>query len=320
MKSLANGLALLYLGVLQCVSGSVLKNVATLQSSSPFMNFPRNFWQEISVPYTDLPTEEDELEDESVESTTHDPYPFFDDINMTANVTTQLGSDVTLHCRVNDLRERTVSWVRRKGDEIHLITVGRQTYSSDSRYSLQYQPPNDWQLQIQYSNERDEGHYECQVSSHPPLVYLVYLIVVVPRVEIIDERGQATLDKFYKAGSTIELKCIISRVPQPTSYVTWKHGMRMLNYDTSRGGISVKTDLLPGGAMSRLYIANANRHDSGNYTCALADIAQATVSVHVLNGENPAAMQHGTATQRAPMCTGTVILFLLASFLFNTSR
>ncbi|XP_035783883.1 zwei Ig domain protein zig-8-like [Anopheles albimanus] len=320
MKSWVNGLAVLYLGVLHCVSGSVLKNVATLQSSSPFMTFPRNFWQEISVPYTDLPTDDDELEDESVESTTHDPYPFFDDINMTANVTTQLGSDVTLHCRVNDLRERTVSWVRRKGDEIHLITVGRQTYSSDSRYSLQYQPPNDWQLQIQYSNERDEGHYECQISSHPPLVYLVYLIVVVPRVEIIDERGQATLDKFYKAGSTIELKCIISRVPQPTSYVTWKHGMRMLNYDTSRGGISVKTDLLPGGAMSRLYIANANRHDTGNYTCALADIAQATVSVHVLNGENPAAMQHGAATQRAPASTGAMILFLLASLLLNASR
>lgn len=47
---------------------------------------------------------------------------------------------------------------------------------------------------------------------------------------------------------------------------------------------SVKTDLLTGGAMSRLYIANANRYDSGNYTCALADIAQATVAVHVLNG------------------------------------
>lgn len=59
----------------------------------------------------------------------------------------------------------------------------------------------------------------------------------VPRVEIVDERGLSTPDKYYKAGSTIELKCVISKVPQPTSYVTWKHGVRMLNYDTSRGGI-----------------------------------------------------------------------------------
>lgn len=59
----------------------------------------------------------------------------------------------------------------------------------------------------------------------------------MPRVEIVDERGLSTPDKYYKAGSTIELKCMISNVPQPTSYVTWKQGDRMLNYDTRRGGI-----------------------------------------------------------------------------------
>lgn len=65
----------------------------------------------------------------------------------------------------------------------------------------------------------------------------VVVVVAVPRVEIVDERGLSTPDKYYKAGSTIELKCVISNVPQPTSYVTWKHGDRMLNYDTRRGGI-----------------------------------------------------------------------------------
>ena len=48
---------------------------------------------------------------------------------------------------------------------------------------------------------------------------------------------------------------------------------------------SVKTDMGASGAISRLYIANANKKDSGNYSCALADVAAATtVSVHVLNG------------------------------------
>lgn len=50
-------------------------------------------------------------------------------------------------------------------------------------------------------------------------------------------------------------------------------------------GISVKTDLHTGKAVSRLYIANANRHDSGNYTCAIGDFAKVTVAVHVLNGK-----------------------------------
>lgn len=67
--------------------------------------------------------------------------------------------------------------------------------------------------------------------------FLSIMHTPVPRVEIVDERGLTTPDKFYKTGSTIELKCVVSKVPQPTSYVTWKHGLRMLNYDTSRGGI-----------------------------------------------------------------------------------
>lgn len=71
-----------------------------------------------------------------------------------------------------------MSWVKRRGDHLNLITFGRHTYSSDSRYSLVLEPPNNWQLQIQYSNARDEGIYECQVSLHPPMVLLVYLTVV----------------------------------------------------------------------------------------------------------------------------------------------
>ena len=66
---------------------------------------------------------------------------------------------------------------------------------------------------------------------------------------------------------------------------------------------SVKTDMGTSGAISRLYIANANKKDSGNYSCALADVAAATtVSVHVLNGIV------------APSITN------VQSFLFNPSR
>lgn len=69
------------------------------------------------------------------------------------------------------------------------------------------------------------------------LYFIICLCVSVPRVEIVDEHGATAGDKFYKAGSTIELKCVVSKVPHPTGYVTWRHGSRMLNYDTIRGGI-----------------------------------------------------------------------------------
>lgn len=80
--------------------------------------------------------------------------------------------------------------------------------------------------------------------------------LTVPRVEIVDERGLQTPDKFYKSGSTIELKCVISKIPQPTSYVTWKHGLRMLNYDTSRGGIRYKKRA-KGAVLCNIYLKTA---------------------------------------------------------------
>lgn len=54
--------------------------------------------------------------------------------------------------------------------------------------------------------------------------------------------------------------------------------------------LSVKTEATSNGALSRLYIANANRNDSGNYTCSLADVAASAVSVHVLRGEGPSLL------------------------------
>lgn len=62
-----------------------------------------SIWHELSSPYA-------ESSDENVgETTTHVHEPFFEENSTQINVTTQLGSDVYLHCRVNDLREKMVS-------------------------------------------------------------------------------------------------------------------------------------------------------------------------------------------------------------------
>lgn len=73
-----------------------------------------------------------------------------------------------------------VSWVRRKTDDeddLQLLTVGLHTYSGDSRYNVEYQYPNNWRLKIEYSNRRDEGLYECQISTHPPRVIQIFLLI-----------------------------------------------------------------------------------------------------------------------------------------------
>uniref|UniRef100_A0A8D8SUX1 Limbic system-associated membrane protein n=2 Tax=Cacopsylla melanoneura TaxID=428564 RepID=A0A8D8SUX1_9HEMI len=237
---------------------------------------------------TDLPTREFPQT-----STEMQRLPFFEDDTATSNITVQYGVTVILECRVIDLLDKTVSWLKRHGEKLDLLTWGPQVYAKDNRYEIAFLSPNNWQLKIKYVNERDQGHYECQISSHPPLIKQVYLIVVVPEMDIADERGVSIKNKYYNSGSTIELKCTITKIPHPNHFIVWTHGSRVLNYDTTRGGISVKTDMLQDGAKSRLFIANAVATDSGNYTCSMTENASTMVLVHVLNGETPAAMQHG---------------------------
>ncbi|XP_043277282.1 protein amalgam-like [Venturia canescens] len=280
--------ALLAAVVVNLLQPNVNANIPGGKPFSGLEDLPKSLWHELSSPFTETYQEESVSTENGA---TPEPLPFFADPD--SNITVQLGADVHLNCRVENLQGRTVSWSRRRGEELHLLTIGIQTYASDNRFEVDYQKPNDWCLRIRSSNERDGGVYECQISVHPPLTRTVHLSVSVPRVEIVDEHGATASDKFYKAGSTIELKCVVSKVPNPTGYVTWRHGSRVLNYDTTRGGISVKTDMGSGGAVSRLYIANANKKDSGNYSCSAVNVAATTISVHVLNGENPAAMQHG---------------------------
>jgi hypothetical protein len=60
-------------------------------------------WHELSssYPYT-------EANAENVSEATLMHEPFFEEAASQVNVTAQLGSDVILHCRVNDLREKMV--------------------------------------------------------------------------------------------------------------------------------------------------------------------------------------------------------------------
>lgn len=59
----------------------------------------------------------------------------------------------------------------------------------------------------------------------------------VPEMEIKDERDIPIKNKIYNSGSTIELGCLIVRVPRPTQFILWRHNSTVINYDTTRGGI-----------------------------------------------------------------------------------
>jgi hypothetical protein len=73
-------------------------------TKEPYHEYSNKYWHhDLSSPITENSSSE------SVDETTtmiHEP--FFDETAPQINVTTQLGNDVFLHCRVNDLREKMV--------------------------------------------------------------------------------------------------------------------------------------------------------------------------------------------------------------------
>ncbi|XP_053611985.1 hemicentin-1-like [Plodia interpunctella] len=237
--------------------------------------------------------------------------PTFEDSpegNIT-KTTVQLGDDAYLNCRISLLLDKTVSWVRRRGrDEMpELLTVGAVTYAADSRVTVAKRYPGNWRLLIREVKPADEGVYECQISTHPPRVSRTFLHVNTPQVYVVDEAGGPLAEKFYEAESTLALVCRARHVETP-AVLTWLHEGRALNADTTRGGISVKTEQVAGGADSLLRLARVNSSDAGNYTCAVRGARSHTVSVHVLN-ESLAELHAGSSIP--PPSKITVIALLI---------
>ncbi|XP_022239381.1 kin of IRRE-like protein 1 isoform X2 [Limulus polyphemus] len=218
--------------------------------------------------------------------------PHFYEKGTPKNVTAQLGQTVYLHCVVKNLGDRTVSWIRRR--DFHVLTVGKTTYTAEGRFeAVHLAHTDDWILKITLVELADCGDYECQVNTHPLMSYFVNLTVLVPQAAILGER-----DLLVSSGSYINLTCIIRQSPSPPMFVFWYHNDRMINYDSSRGEITLQK-ASEDAAMSILYIKNAKALDSGNYTCGPSNADATSVMVHVVNGEKPAAMQHDADTTSA---------------------
>ncbi|XP_050294272.1 zwei Ig domain protein zig-8 [Anthonomus grandis grandis] len=233
--------------------------------------------------------------------------PYFD-TSIESNITGLVGNTVLLHCRVKNLGNRTVSWVRHR--DIHLLTVGRYTYTSDQRFEAIHTPhTEEWTLRIRYPQKKDSGIYECQISTTPPVGIPVFLTIVEPITEIL---GSPEL--FINMGSTINLTCIVQYAPEPPPTISWSQNSEIINFDSPRGGISLVTEK-GFTTTSRLLIQKAVQTDSGLYTCAPSNANSATVRVHILNGEYPAAMHHGhgtlSRTSHATLLLSLVLILLI---------
>ncbi|XP_034825977.1 uncharacterized protein [Maniola hyperantus] len=229
-------------------------------------------------------------------------------IFLTDNCTTviaQIGTTAILHCEVSDITENTVTWIRRK--DYSLLSVGLVTYSADSRFfSAHGRHVKDWALHIRFATSADAGYYECQVPTHPPTSIFFKLVLVAAYAEIMGES-----EKIIHEGSMLKLVCVVKRSTEPPSYVFWYFENRMINYDLN--GVSVHN----GRQTSELIIGKAEPRHAGNYTCVPANAKAASVTVHVVQSETPAAMQHGNNSSvktRGNLAHSLILLSLFSLF------
>ncbi|XP_014102611.2 zwei Ig domain protein zig-8 [Bactrocera oleae] len=232
--------------------------------------------------------------------------PYFD-TSATKNVTSLVGKTAHLNCRIKNLGNKTVSWIRHR--DLHLLTVGESTYTSDQRFTSIYNKiSGDWSLQIKFPQIRDSGVYECQVSTTPPVGYTMVFSVVEPITSI---PGGPEL--YIDMGSTVNLTCIVKHLPDPPLTVHWTHNNEEINYDSPRGGVSViteKGDI----TTSYLLIQRARISDSGRYACLPSNANSKTVNVHVLNGEHPAAVQR--AGYSLKYCSNFIVVLIMCRIIY----
>ncbi|CRK92287.1 CLUMA_CG005851, isoform A [Clunio marinus] len=232
--------------------------------------------------------------------------PYFD-ISASKNVTALVGNTAYLNCRVRNLGNKTVTWIRHR--DLHLLTVGKETYTQDQRFQSVHNPHNgDWSLKVLYPQQRDSGVYECQIGTSPPVGYSIVLSVVEPITTIIGGP-----DMYIDQGSTINLTCIVKHLPEPPPGIYWTHNGEEINYDSPRGGVSViteKGDI----TTSYLLIQRARSSDSGKYVCLPSNANSQNINVHVLNGEHPAAIQRAASQ----LDNKSYLLLLLLSFILTT--
>ncbi|XP_043663820.1 hemicentin-1-like isoform X3 [Vespula pensylvanica] len=238
--------------------------------------------------------------------------PQFDDI-APKNITAIVGQTAELNCYVKRPGDRVVSWIRKK--DLHILTSSIHTYTGDARFSVKHPESSDeWTLKIEYVQPRDAGIYECQVNTEPKMNLAFTLRVEAAQAKIMGQE-----DVYVKKGSTISLMCTVNVQSTPPSSVSWHHGGAVVDFDSPsvhhRGGVSLETEKTESGTTSRLLVTQARLSDSGNYTCIPSNANPASVMVHVLNGEHPAAMQHGGSC--GVFCTVPIILLTGTTLLIS---
>ncbi|XP_068237556.1 lachesin-like, partial [Palaemon carinicauda] len=206
---------------------------------------------------------------------------------------------------VKNLHNYTVSWVR--GRDIRLLTAATATYTSEERFVVaKLAGGSQWLLKIHYVRLNDAGVYLCQVSTSPPITLSIDLSVQESVARILPGP-----EVYVQLGSRLEVICQIEGCPPP-ALLTWTRAGNPLptGAPVETSNIMEKNMSVPVAKLT-LFKAVASAADTGNYSCSSKCTKNVGVAVHVLKGEELAAMQHhNRSRQHLPNCMLTACLLV----------
>ncbi|XP_046749461.1 uncharacterized protein LOC124413129 isoform X2 [Diprion similis] len=228
-----------------------------------------------------------------------------------ANVSALEGQTVYLPCRVRNLGDKVVSWIRNR--DLHILTSADVAFSSDPRFAPQHTPGSDaWTLRLDNARRSDSGRYECQVNTEPKMMYAVQLAVRDPdKPEGHDEpHSQQTRISYestaplaaimgpreqrVSSGSTITLRCVVTSPYQtrPVRGVQWLRDNKLLTFQAARGGIIVETEKGAAQTVSELTLAGVTPADGARYSCRPTEGRADTILLVVEEGQGMEAMHY----------------------------
>ncbi|XP_063885315.1 zwei Ig domain protein zig-8-like [Scylla paramamosain] len=228
-------------------------------------------------------------------------------VDPPVNVTVSEGSHAFLPCRVANLGDRSVTWMRRRN--LHIITAGLLTYSPDDRYRVLHPANTDeWTLHIRHAQPGDGGWYECQVNSDPKITTPVLLIVrdkslddpfYMHELDTTDNSTQVRIEgaheRYIQRGSILAITCTVDHKGRAgPRQVAWYQGAARLHYDSPRGGIALQTEKTPSRTVSRLKLSAVTPRDSGRYSCRPDTGGFASVTVHIQSDQPQAAVHQSS--------------------------
>ena len=116
-----------------------------------FLGLPQTFpyhydWAESETNIEDDNTNNNQVDQNETVNNGPPIGPYFD-YDFFRNETVMVGHTAYLKCKVKNIGNRTVSWVRHR--DINLLTVGLNSYTSDNRFlSIREHDSEEWTLKV----------------------------------------------------------------------------------------------------------------------------------------------------------------------------